>query len=187
MQAPTPRARRSKGRLLLLAALAVAVALPVAFLAAGGLGLAGYGRVVFVISIYDPRSGWVGLVKTVLGLPSVPSDVVVYAQIYAITPPAPGYSSPIVEVYRGAVNWGVLDLKPEGEFGRIARDWVEALKAMGRDPALEGTSVELNLWVVDKASGEVLQRVSQFYPYNPYKLLNGEMYVYRVRIPLVRP
>jgi hypothetical protein len=148
------------------------------------LGLSGYvgwgpGYVRFTIEFYDSE-GY--KYANLPGFPALPSNVEVYAQVYALAPP--NYGSVVVEVFKGELEGSSLTLRPEGALRDVAEAWVDFERTRSPKGSINynEAGLELNLWIVDKHTGSVLQRVSYFYAYNPYKLLNGEKRDYTVKV-----
>ena len=135
------------------------------------------GYIKFTIELYDDKGR---RITGPLGIPTVPGNLKILAQVYALTPPNSG--DVVVEVFRGEVKGGSLTLYPKGRLGEIAEAWVRFEKSRRVDPEYSSVGLELNLWVVEEGTGRVLQRVSYFYPYSPKGLLVGEKLEYPVKI-----
>ncbi len=139
----------------------------------------GPGYVKFTIELYDSK----GLkVTNLFGTAIIPNNLKIIAQVYAVAPP--NHDSPVVEIHKGELKGGTLTLQPKGLLGKIAQAWVDFERSRGVSPAYSDAGMELNLWIIDKETGTVLQRVSYFYPYNPKGLLNGEKRYYTVKIAI---
>jgi hypothetical protein len=134
------------------------------------------GAVVFHLELYDER----GRPITILGALSKPAELEVFAQVYAVTPP----DDPDVlkEVYKGRVRGVTLRLEARGALRDVAEGWVRFEERRGPVSRDSETAVQLNLWIVNRTSGEVVQRVSYYYTYSPKGILEGEERVYRVKI-----
>jgi hypothetical protein len=134
------------------------------------------GAIVFHLELYDE----VGRLLTSLGALSKPAELEVLAQVYAITPPDdPGV---LKEVYRDRVRGLTLRLEARGALKDVAEGWVRFEEKRGPVTRDSGTAVQLNLWIVNKTSGEVVQRVSYYYTYSPKGILEGEERAYKVKI-----
>jgi hypothetical protein len=134
------------------------------------------GAVVFHLELYDER----GRPITGLGALSKPAELEVFAQVYAVTPP----DDPDVlrEVYKGRVRGVTLRLEARGALRDVAEGWVRFEEKRGPVSRDSETAVQLNLWIVNRTSGEVVQRVSYYYTYSPKGILEGEERTYRVKI-----
>ncbi len=142
---------------------------PLAIIAASQYVNSGPGHVKFTIELYEANGR---KITNFLGTSTIPDNIKITAQVYAIAPP--NHDSPVVEVHRGELKERSLTLQPKGPLGKIAQAWVNFERARGFKPDYSNVSLELNLWIVDKTTSKVLQRVSYFYPYNPKGLLNGK-------------
>jgi hypothetical protein len=134
------------------------------------------GAVVFHLEFYDEG----GRPLTILGALSKPPELEVFAQVYAIT--SPDDPSVLKEVYRGRVRGLTLKLEAKGVLRDVAEGWVRFEEKRGPVRRDSGTAVQLNLWIFNKTSGEVVQRVSYYYTYSPKGILEGEERTYRVKI-----
>ncbi len=134
------------------------------------------GAVVFHLELYDEG----GRPLTILGALSKPPELEVFAQVYAVTPPDD--PSVLKEVYRGRVRGLTLRLEARGALRDVAEGWVRFEEKRGPVSRDSGTAVQLNLWIVNRTSGEVVQRVSYYYAYSPKGILEGEERTYRVKI-----
>lgn len=152
---------------------------PLATIAASQYVNSGPGHVKFTIELYDASGR---KITNILGMPTIPDNIKIIAQVYAIAPP--NHDSPVVEIYRGELRGRSLTLQPKGLMGRIAQAWIDFERSRSFKPDYSNVSLELNLWIVDKITGKVLQRVSYFYPYNPKGLLNGKKWDYTVKIAI---
>ncbi len=134
------------------------------------------GAIVFHLELYDER----GRPLTGLGALSKPRELEVFAQVYAITPP----DDPDVlkEVHKGKVRGLTLRLAARGALKDVAEGWVRFEEKRGPVTRDSETAVQLNLWIINKTSGEVVQRVSYYYTYSPKGILEGEERVYKVKI-----
>jgi hypothetical protein len=134
------------------------------------------GAIVFHLELYNER----GRPITGLGALSKPRELEVFAQVYAVTPP----DDPDVlkEVHKGKVRGLTLRLEARGALRDIAEGWVKFEEKRGPVTRDSGTAVQLNLWIVNKTSGEVVQRVSYYYTYSPKGILEGEERAYKVKI-----
>jgi len=134
------------------------------------------GAIVFHLELYDER----GRPLTGLGALSKPAELEVFAQVYAITPP----DDPDVlrEVHKGKVRGLTLRLEARGALKDVAEGWVRFEEKRGPVTRDSGTAVQLNLWIINKTSGEVVQRVSYYYTYSPKGILEGEERAYKVKI-----
>jgi hypothetical protein len=134
------------------------------------------GAIVFHLELYDER----GRPITGLGALSKSSELEVFAQVYAITPP----DDPDVlkEVYKGKVRGLKLRLEARGALKDVAEGWVRFEEKRGPVTRDSETAVQLNLWIVNKTSGEVVQRVSYYYTYSPKGILEGEERAHKVKI-----
>jgi len=134
------------------------------------------GAIVFHLELYDER----GRLITRLGALSKPAELDVFAQVYAITPP----DDPDVlrEVHKGKVRGLTLRLEARGALRDIAEGWVRFEEKRGPVTRDSGTAVQLNLWIINKTSGEIVQRVSYYYTYSPKGILEGEERAYKVKI-----
>jgi hypothetical protein len=134
------------------------------------------GAIVFHLELYDER----GRPITSLGALSKPAELEVFAQVYAITPP----DDPDVlkEVHKGKVRGVTLRLEARGALRDIAEGWVRFEEKRGPVTRDSETAVQLNLWIINKTSGEVVQRVSYYYTYSPKGILEGEERAYKVKI-----
>jgi hypothetical protein len=134
------------------------------------------GAIVFHLELYNER----GRPITILGALSKPVELEVFAQVYAITPP----DDPDVlrEVYKGRVRGLTLRLEARGVLRDVAEGWVRFEERRGPVSRDSETAVQLNLWIVNRTSGEVVQRVSYYYTYSPKGILEGEERVYKVKI-----
>ena len=134
------------------------------------------GAIVFHLELYDER----GRPITILGALSKPVELEVFAQVYAITPP----DDPDVlrEVYKGRVRGLTLRLEARGVLRDVAEGWVRFEERRGPVSRDSETAVQLNLWIVNRTSGEVVQRVSYYYTYSPKGMLEGEERTYKVKI-----
>jgi hypothetical protein len=134
------------------------------------------GAIVFHLELYDER----GRPLTSLGALSKPRELEVFAQVYAITPP----DDPDVlkEVHKDKVRGVTLRLEARGALRDIAEGWVRFEEKRGPVTRDSETAVQLNLWIVNKTSGEVVQRVSYYYTYSPKGILEGEERAYKVKI-----
>jgi hypothetical protein len=134
------------------------------------------GAVVFHLELYDEG----GRPITILGALSKPRELEVFAQVYAITPPDdPGV---LREVHKGRVRGLTLRLEARGALKDVAEGWVRFEEKRGPVMRDSETAVQLNLWIVNRTSGEVVQRVSYYYTYSPKGILEGEERVYKVKI-----
>jgi hypothetical protein len=134
------------------------------------------GAIVFHLELYNER----GRPITILGALSKPVELEVFAQVYAITPPDdPGV---LREVYKGRVRGLTLRLEARGVLRDVAEGWVRFEERRGPVSRDSETAVQLNLWIVNRTSGEVVQRVSYYYTYSPKGVLEGEERAYRVKI-----
>jgi hypothetical protein len=134
------------------------------------------GAIVFHLELYNER----GRPITILGALSKPVELEVFAQVYAITPPDdPGV---LREVYKGRVRGVTLRLEARGVLRDVAEGWVRFEERRGPVTRDSGTAVQLNLWIVNKTSGEIVQRVSYYYTYSPKGILEGEEKTYKVKI-----
>ncbi len=134
------------------------------------------GAIVFHLELYDER----GKPITSLGALSKPAELEVFAQVYAITPPDdPGV---LKEVHKDKVRGLTLKLEARGALRDIAEGWVRFEEKRGPVTRDSETAVQLNLWIINKTSGEVAQRVSYYYTYSPKGILEGEERTYRVKI-----
>jgi hypothetical protein len=134
------------------------------------------GAIVFHLELYNER----GRPITILGALSKPVELEVFAQVYAITPPDdPGV---LREVYKGRVRGLTLRLEARGVLRDVAEGWVRFEERRGPVSRDSETAVQLNLWIVNRTSGEVVQRVSYYYTYSPKGILEGEERVYKVKI-----
>jgi hypothetical protein len=134
------------------------------------------GAIVFHLELYNER----GRPITILGALSKPVELEVFAQVYAITPPDdPGV---LREVYKGRVRGLTLRLEARGVLRDVAEGWVRFEERRGPVMRDSETAVQLNLWIVNRTSGEVVQRVSYYYTYSPKGVLEGEERAYRVKI-----
>ncbi|MFZ8790050.1 MAG: hypothetical protein ACO2OZ_10405, partial [Acidilobaceae archaeon] len=126
------------------------------------------GAVVFHLELYDEG----GRPITILGALSKPPELEVLAQVYAITPP----DDPDVlkEVYRGKVRGLTLKFEARGALRDVAEGWVRFEEKRGPVSRDSEIAVQLNLWIMNKTSGEVVQRVSYYYTYSPKGILEGE-------------
>ncbi|MGC8983416.1 MAG: hypothetical protein ACP5KA_06695 [Desulfurococcaceae archaeon] len=136
----------------------------------------------FYIDLYD-ESG----LPLSIGIYSwriAPSSLEVRAQVFAVAPP----DDPEIvrEVFRGRVEGLVLRLEARGVLREVAEKWVEFEKKRGPVTRDSETSVRLCLWVIDRASGEVLQRMCRYYTYSPLGLLEGEERSYSVKVVVPR-
>jgi hypothetical protein len=134
------------------------------------------GAIVFHLELYDER----GRPITGLGALSKLAELEVFAQVYAITPP----DDPDVlkEVHKGKVRGLTLRLEARGALKDVAEGWVRFEGKRGPVTRDSETAVQLNLWIVNKTSGEVVQRVSYYYTYSPKGILEGEERAYKVKI-----
>ena len=134
------------------------------------------GAIVFHLELYNER----GRPITILGALSKPAELDVFAQVYAITPP----DDPDVlrEVHKGKVRGLTLRLEARGALRDIAEGWVRFEEKRGPVTRDSETAVQLNLWIINKTSGEVVQRVSYYYTYSPKGILEGEERAYKVKI-----
>ncbi len=134
------------------------------------------GAIVFHLELYDER----GRPLTSLGALSKPRELEVFAQVYAITPP----DDPDVlkEVHKGKVRGLKLRLEAKGALKDVAEGWVRFEKKRGPVTRDSETAVQLNLWIINKTSGEIVQRVSYYYTYSPKGILEGEERVHKVKI-----
>jgi hypothetical protein len=134
------------------------------------------GAIVFHLELYNER----GRPITILGALSKPVELEVFAQVYAITPP----DDPDVlrEVYKGRVRGLTLRLEARGVLRDVAEGWVRFEEKRGPVTRDSETAVQLNLWIVNKTSGEVVQRVSYYYTYSPKGILEGEERAYKIKI-----
>ena len=134
------------------------------------------GAIVFHLELYNER----GRPITILGALSKPPELEVFAQVYAITPPDdPGV---LREVYKGRVRGLTLRLEARGVLRDVAEGWVRFEEKRGPVSRDSERAVQLNLWIVNRTSGEVVQRVSYYYTYSPKGILEGEERAYRVKI-----
>jgi len=134
------------------------------------------GALVFHLELYDER----GRPITILGALSKPVELEVFAQVYAITPPDdPGV---LKEVYKGRVRGLTLRLEARGVLRDVAEGWVRFEERRGPVSRDSERAVQLNLWIVNRTSGEVVQRVSYYYTYSPKGILEGEERAYKVKI-----
>jgi len=134
------------------------------------------GAIVFHLELYDER----GRPLTSLGALSKPRELEVFAQVYAITPPDdPGV---LKEVHKGKVRGVKLRLEARGALRDIAEGWVRFEEKRGPVTRDSETAVQLNLWIINKTSGEIVQRVSYYYTYSPKGILEGEERAYKVKI-----
>jgi len=134
------------------------------------------GAIVFHLELYNER----GRPITILGALSKPVELEVFAQVYAITPPDdPGV---LREVYKGRVRGLTLRLEARGVLRDVAEGWVRFEERRGPVSRDSETAVQLNLWIVNRTSGEVVQRVSYYYTYSPKGVLEGEERTYKVKI-----
>jgi hypothetical protein len=134
------------------------------------------GAIVFHLELYDER----GRPITGLGALSKPAELEVFAQVYAITPP----DDPDVlkEVHKDKVRGLTLRLEARGALKDVAEGWVRFEEKRGPVARDSETAVQLNLWIVNKTSGEVVQRVSYYYTYSPKGILEGEERAHKVKI-----
>jgi len=134
------------------------------------------GAIVFHLELYDER----GRPITGLGALSKPRELEVFAQVHAITPP----DDPDVlrEVHKDKVRGVTLRLEARGALKDVAESWVRFEERRGPVSRDSETAVQLNLWIVNKTSGEVVQRVSYYYTYSPKGMLEGEERTYKVKI-----
>lgn len=65
------------------------------------------GYVKFSMELYDEDGR---MVADMLGVPTIPGDIEIYAQVYALAPP--GYGEPVVEVFRGSLTVGAPHSTP---------------------------------------------------------------------------
>ncbi len=137
------------------------------------------GYIKFVIEVYDENGR---LITDVLGRPTIPDNIKVYAQVYAIMPPNSG--DVMTEIYRGEVKGRSLVLEAKGNLSKVAQAWAKFEGVKEVKPGYSSTSLELNLWLVDSKTYKVIQRVSYFYPYDPQELLNGKKWEYTVKIAI---
>jgi len=109
------------------------------------------GAIVFHLELYDER----GRPITTLGALSKPAELEVLAQVYAITPP----DDPDVlkEVHKGKVRGLTLRLEARGALRDVAEGWVKFEEKRGPVTRDSERAVQLNLWIVNKTSGEVVQ------------------------------
>jgi len=134
------------------------------------------GAIVFHLELYNER----GRPITILGALSKPVELEVFAQVYAITPPDdPGV---LREVYKGRVRGLTLRLEARGVLRDVAEGWVRFEEKRGPVTRDSEIAVQLNLWIVNRTSGEVVQRVSYYYTYSPKGILEGEERAYKVKI-----
>jgi hypothetical protein len=134
------------------------------------------GAIVFHLELYDER----GRPLTSLGALSKPAELEVLAQVYAVTPP----DDPDVlkEVHKDKVRGLTLRLEARGALRDVAEGWVRFKEKRGPVTRDSETAVQLNLWIINKTSGEVVQRVSYYYTYSPKGILEGEERTYKVKI-----
>ena len=134
------------------------------------------GAIVFHLELYDER----GRPLTTLGALSKPAELEVFAQVYAITPPDD--PDTLKEVYKGKVRGLTLRLEARGVLKDVAEGWVRFEEKRGPVMRDSERAVQLNLWIINKTSGEVVQRVSYYYTYSPKGILEGEERAYKVKI-----
>ena len=140
------------------------------------------GAVVFQVGLYNEDGE--PLSTDILGKNFMPRSVEVIAQIYAITPP--GDPAVLREVYRGKIDGLILRLEASGLLREVAEKWVEFEKRRGPPTRDSETAVQVNLWIIDKANCNILQRVSYYYTYSPKGLLEGEERVYKIKVAVPR-
>ena len=163
-----------------LAAIALLIILASTLLSVASHQGPSVGAIVFHIEFYDEKGN--PLTADLLGRSVTPRDLEVRAQVFAIT--SPDDPAVIREVYRGLVKGLTLRLEARGLLREVAERWVEFEKRRGPPTRDSETAVQLNLWIVNKTSGEILQRVSYYYTYSPKGLLEGEERVHKVKVAI---
>lgn len=141
----------------------------------------GVGAVVFRIELYDER----GKPHTdILGRQVTPKDLMVYAQVFAIT--SPDDAEVITEVFKGEVRSLTLKVEARGRFKEVIDRWVEFEERRGTLAEDSGTALQLNLWFINKTSGDIVQRVSYYYHYSPKIVKDGKEVTHVVKVAIPR-
>lgn len=134
--------------------------------------------IIFLITFRDDQGERIQLSR----------DIVLYTQVFATTVEGSRFEDVKVEVLRGRVNESVMVgsiivLKPEGKFGEVVREWVEYIEKRSLNPKTS-SSVQINLWVVNTSSGEIIARLSRYYTYEPVAIASGKSIVIEVDVAI---
>ncbi|MGB9728723.1 MAG: hypothetical protein ACP5IZ_05945 [Thermoprotei archaeon] len=139
----------------------------------------GHGSIIFNLEFYDEHGRqYAGF----FGTPAQPPNTRILAQITAIQPPNTQPTE--IEIYRGEVKGTAIRIPAEGKILKTIESWIEYETNMRKEtnPKALEVSIGLNLWIINTTTETVLQRVSQYYPYNPYKILEGHDRIHTVKI-----
>ena len=112
-----------------------------------------------------------------------PRDIALYTQVFATTAEGSKFGDVKIEILRGRVNGSIIVLKPEGKFGEVVREWVEYIEKRGLDPKTS-SSVQINLWVINTSSGEIIARLSRYYTYEPVAIASGKSITIEVDVTI---
>ena len=131
------------------------------------------GGVKIKITFYDEN----GNPYKFLGIfPKRPSNIVICYQIFFNS-----YYDGSVEIARGKTKSSEIFVPYEGKFREEIESWIKNKDFNGLN-----VGIEVNLWIVDEDSGNILQRISYWYPVNVEDIHKGVVNIIPINVMIFK-